>query len=102
VILKGLIHSKIRGSNDRRQSNRWARTLAVLLRKQDRFLSTWQVSSSRTGSFSLVGEALPSYVLVRKNSKLREFKMAPVATTKMSSKGQVGIPEEIRKRLGLK
>jgi len=28
--------------------------------------------------------------------------MAPLATTKMSSKGQVVIPETIRKRLGLK
>jgi AbrB family looped-hinge helix DNA binding protein len=28
--------------------------------------------------------------------------MAPLATTKMSSKGQVVIPEEIRKRLGFK
>ena len=28
--------------------------------------------------------------------------MAALATTKMSSKGQVVIPEEIRKRLGLK
>lgn len=28
--------------------------------------------------------------------------MSDVATTKMSSKGQVVIPEEIRKRLGLK
>jgi AbrB family looped-hinge helix DNA binding protein len=31
-----------------------------------------------------------------------EAKMAGVTTTKMSSKGQVVIPEEIRKRLGLK
>ncbi|OGT78216.1 MAG: hypothetical protein A3I78_07545 [Gammaproteobacteria bacterium RIFCSPLOWO2_02_FULL_56_15] len=28
--------------------------------------------------------------------------MAPLATTKMSSKGQIVIPEEIRRRLGLK
>lgn len=28
--------------------------------------------------------------------------MAPLATTKMSSKGQIVIPENIRKRLGLK
>ena len=28
--------------------------------------------------------------------------MAPLATTKMSSKGQIVIPEEIRERLGLK
>lgn len=28
--------------------------------------------------------------------------MAPLATTKLSSKGQVVIPEEIRQRLGLK
>jgi AbrB family looped-hinge helix DNA binding protein len=28
--------------------------------------------------------------------------MAPVATTKLSSKGQVVIPEEVRKQLGLK
>ena len=28
--------------------------------------------------------------------------MAPLATTKMSSKGQIVIPEVIRKRLGLK
>ena len=28
--------------------------------------------------------------------------MAPLATTKMSSKGQIVIPEEIRKRLGFK
>jgi AbrB family looped-hinge helix DNA binding protein len=32
----------------------------------------------------------------------QEQKMAGLATTKMSSKGQVVIPEEIRKRLGLK
>jgi AbrB family looped-hinge helix DNA binding protein len=33
---------------------------------------------------------------------MREAKMANIATTKMSSKGQVVIPEEIRKRLKLK
>ena len=57
---------------------------------------------SRKGSFSLAGKAPPFYILTGKNSKLRELAMAPVATTKMSSKGQVVIPEGIRKRLGLK
>jgi AbrB family looped-hinge helix DNA binding protein len=33
---------------------------------------------------------------------MREAKMANIATTKMSSNGQVVIPEEIRKRLKLK
>jgi AbrB family looped-hinge helix DNA binding protein len=32
----------------------------------------------------------------------KENKMASIATTKLSSKGQVVIPEEIRKQLGLK
>jgi AbrB family looped-hinge helix DNA binding protein len=33
---------------------------------------------------------------------VRRFTMATVETTKMSSKGQIVIPEEIRKRLGLR
>jgi AbrB family looped-hinge helix DNA binding protein len=33
---------------------------------------------------------------------IEEFSMSELATTKMSSKGQVVIPDEIRRRLGLK
>lgn len=35
-------------------------------------------------------------------ASFRRLKMPRLATTKMSSKGQIVIPEEVRKRLGLK
>jgi AbrB family looped-hinge helix DNA binding protein len=42
------------------------------------------------------------YNLTGKNILFRRYAMADVATTKMSSKGQVVIPETIRKRLNLR
>jgi AbrB family looped-hinge helix DNA binding protein len=41
-------------------------------------------------------------ILPVRNALMKEKPMASTATTKMSSKGQVVIPEEIRKRLKLK
>ena len=41
-------------------------------------------------------------ILIVRITYERENEMAPLATTKMSSKGQIVIPENIRKRLGLK
>lgn len=53
------------------------------------------------GEFSLVIALHIVYVLTGKMDR-EAHEMGAVATTKMSSKGQVVIPEEIRRRLGLK
>ena len=42
------------------------------------------------------------YALTSKTISLREIPMTKIATTKMSSKGQVIIPEAIRKKMKLK
>lgn len=53
--------------------------------------------------FPLATIRLLFYCLTSKNNQLdRSHTMANLATTKMSSKGQVVIPEDIRKRLKLR
>jgi AbrB family looped-hinge helix DNA binding protein len=53
-------------------------------------------------TFFLAKIRVVAYILTCKILKIRSAAMPNLATTKMSSKGQVVIPEGIRKRLGLK
>jgi AbrB family looped-hinge helix DNA binding protein len=79
-----------------------ARSPGSPLKKTILFLVDLVGIFSRKWQFFLAGKTMPSYVLTGKRLKLGELTVAPGATTKMSSKGQVVIPEGIRKRLGLK